>query len=222
MTMTRPLFLQVTSSHPAYLGMVMDHGVRHQAYCKKWDYDFLIETPKQMDGPWTRLESILKHLRRGVHSHVFCLDADVFIADFSHDLREMTPSWAYTAFTIHPYPWGHQGVFHLQCGGYSFRTCLASIAFVERILKGRQFFPDDQTIVNQLMIGPEGDKWQQGLRVLPCEWNQTIQNCDFKTHPPIIAAFHGTQALDGNSSPEFRRELMRKVALDYPYKKEGA
>ena len=68
MTMTRPLFLQVTSSHPAYLGMVMDHGVRHQAYCKKWDYDFLIETPKQMDGPWRNSCS----LNVGSINSVFC------------------------------------------------------------------------------------------------------------------------------------------------------
>jgi len=220
--MPSPLFLQAVSGDADHLGMASDHKERHLAYCKKWGYEYeLVVDLALAEGPWRRIEIILDRLKSGKFSHVFCMDSDVFMADFSRDLRETLPDWAYYAATIHPYPWREQMVFHVQCGGFYLRSCDRSILFLENVLLHRDAFQDDQGAVNFLLIRAPHLNCQNGFNILPCEWNQTIQDCDFRFHPPIVAAFHGTPDSKGNCGSAFRRSLMKEAAKWYPYEQSS-
>jgi hypothetical protein len=206
-----PLFLTLGMDEH-YGGMVRDHEPRHRAYCDRWGYEYAAVTAPPVGGvnSWTRHEHILRAMKSGRYSHVFSVDADAFVADLGRDMRETLPPWAWLAMTVHPYHWKSWEPFHLQAGMFYFRTCPESIAFLETMLSRRQHFPDDQLAVNFLMIqGAEAVHWQQGLRILPYQWNCTLH--DMK-NDPIVAAFHG------HLGAAARRVEMRAAAERYPWR----
>jgi hypothetical protein len=99
----KPLFLQACSDNPHFKGMIEDHLARHLAYCRKWDYEYLNDGSriKPTWAGWDCMETIRSHMLLGGHSHIFWIDADTFVADFSRDMRETLPTWAFMAATIH-------------------------------------------------------------------------------------------------------------------------
>jgi hypothetical protein len=207
-----PLFLTMGLSGD-YLGMVKDHEARHRAYCDRWGYAYVGITARadgsEMSG-WDRISCILEHMATGSYSHVFWIDADSFVVDFNRDMRETLPSWAWLAMTMHPFPWGSWEPVHLQAGSFYLRSCPDAIAFLREILARRRFFKDEQQAMNFLLVvGKEAVRWQQGLRILPYQWN-----CSLNEHrqDPILAAFHGE--LDGAG----RRALMLKAAERFPWR----
>jgi hypothetical protein len=204
-----PLFLTLGGSG-VFTSMVKDHEARHRAYCSKWGYEYrAITEDVDVTDPWVRLRLILHAMKEDRFSHVFWVDADTFVADFSHDMRKTLPEWAWLGMTIHPYPWRTPEPWHLQSGMFYFRCCPEAVAFLERCLFMIEVVPDDQTAVNWLMVnGPEAVKWQSGLFIIPYRWNNTLhdQVCN-----PIVAAFHGFL------SGEDRRNYMLMKAKDFPF-----
>jgi hypothetical protein len=205
----KPLFLQTSSNNPHYQGMVSDHKERHLAYCEKWGYDYLEDTTHIKTG-WDIMEIIRKHMILGRCSHIFWIDADTFVADFSRDMRETLPSWAFMAATIHPYPWGaNQPVYHINTGIMYFKCNSMAIAFLHTLLSNRDKFSDNQVGINWLLIGgTESNIWQSGFKMLNCEWNNNYHD---QPQRPIVSAHHG------HLDPENRRKLMQEVALRYPF-----
>lgn len=213
--MANPLFLTMGLDEN-YGGMVLDHELRHKTYCKKWDYDYhkslLVDIPIEFDRLF-RIRAILYFMKTENYSHVFWIDADTFVADFSHDMRETLPEWAWLGMAAHPYSWHPKrwiDAIHLQCGIFYFRVCDEAIAFIERIIELKDYAADDQTIINHLLLENqnESDRWQRGFKLLSYRWNNTLHD---QNHSPIIAAFHGYLA------PPERRAHMREVAAKYPY-----
>ena len=214
----RPIFLQVTSEDPEHLGMIRDNLRRHLAYCEKWGYKYEHLIIPDFT-PWKRLRAILDRL--GEYSHVFCMDSDVFVANFNYNMRSTLPDWSFYAATIHPYPWREQRVFHVQCGGFYFRDTRRSSHFIHDVLRYEHTMEDDQSAVNHILLGYPSLNYQDGFNILPCSWNQTVQDCDFETSAPIVAAFHGTPVDIGGGEisyeAKYRRILMRKYAERFPY-----
>jgi hypothetical protein len=209
----QPLFLQTLSRDEAYRGMVTDHEGRHRVYCQMHGYHQEMpevpEVPGDEPGGWWRLDLILQKLRTKRYSHVFWVDADVFVADLSRDMQETTPGDTWLGMTVAPYPWRNGEQWHLQCGMFYFRCCDESIAFLERVMSLRHEFADDQTAINRMLVGSvEASRWQRGLNVLPYHWNNTLHD---QPEDPIVAAFHGHLA------PPARRRYMADVAARYPF-----
>jgi hypothetical protein len=206
----KPLFLSMGLSD-AYRGMVLDHEARHQAYCRKWgmEYKAVLDVPENQRSGWTRLQLIAHFMLTGKYSHIWWIDADSFVADFSRDMRETLPEWAWIGMTIHPFHWKSWEPFHLQAGTFYFRCCPEALEFLQTILARKQYFKDDQSAMNFLLIqGAEAPRWQQGLRILPTPWNSTVLDSPLR---PIVAAFHGV------GTPEQRRAKMIKSASTFPW-----
>lgn len=212
MTGRRPLFLQSISQDPDYAGMVRDQAARHQRYCARHGYAYLaLPNPEITLNGFFRLRMILDQMETGHYSHVWWVDADVFVADLSRDMRETTPAGAWLGMTIHPYPWGPE-VFHLQCGMFYFRCCETAKAFIRRVLSFEHGGEDDQTVINRLMLHDAFSPiWQKGLYILDSAWNNTLHD---QPNRPIVAAFHGYL------NPAARRAEMARVATLYPYSEE--
>ena len=209
MTLRRPLFLQSISQDPDYAGMVRDHARRHQTYCARHGYAYLaLPNPEVTFNGFFRLRMVLEQMQTGLYSHVWWVDADVFVADLSRDMRETTPAGAWLGMTIHPYPWGPE-VFHLQCGMFYFRCTPRAEAFIKQVLAFEFSGEDDQAVINRLMLHDEfSPMWQKGLYILDSAWNNTLHD---QPNRPIVAAFHGYL------SPAERRVEMARVATLYPF-----
>jgi hypothetical protein len=195
-----------------YDDMVRDHEERHRAYCAKWRYQYLAEDPAEaVRDRFGRIDFLLNHLRSGHYEYVFWIDADTLVADFSHDMRETLPEWAWLALTIHPYP-SREDVIHFQTGTMYARSCEESIRFFERVLALRQAHPDDsewndQEAMNALFYTES--RWQRGLHIVSHRWNNNLH--DQPRGREIVAAWHG--ACDA----EERRMRMLEFARERPY-----
>ena len=215
----KPLFLTMGMSNN-FDGMVLDHQKRHIAYCKKWEYEYKgitsQEIPIEYDR-YFRIRAILYFMKSKLYSHIFWIDADTFVANFSYDMRDTLPGWSWLGMTAHPYKWppnnGYIDSIHLQCGIFYFRVCEESIAFLEKVLELGNLYEEDQSIINYLLLEntEESNRWQKGFKLLSYRWNNTLHD---QNNNPIIAAFHG------HLSPQARRFHMNEVAAKYPYSEE--
>lgn len=215
----KPLFLQTHSTNPHFEGMVLDHKERHQAYCDKWAYEYLIDgSLLDLDHPLTwqdQIKVVAKHLCSGKWSHVFWIDADTFVADFTRDMRETTPGWCFLACTLHPHSWTElQPVVGVNAGITYWRTSDMATRFITRLLDRYGNLRDNQIGMNLMLFGdPEESRfWQQGYRMLNNEWNNNMH--DQPSPHPIVCAFHGCL------EPNERRILMQNIAKKYPVPEE--
>ena len=212
MVKMKPLFLQVSSANPHYQGMVTDHKARHLAYCKKWGYDYFEDSShlKPEWSGWDCMEVIRSHMVLGCHTHIFWIDADTFVADFSRDMRETLPHWSFMAATIHPFPWTDtQPVFHINTGVMYFSCNSMAVEFLHVLLSRKDEFKDNQVGINWMLIGgPESARWQRGFRALNCEWNNSYEGMPQR---PIVSAYHGFK------DPDERRKVMLEVSEKYPF-----
>jgi hypothetical protein len=155
--MQQPLFLTMGMSN-SFDDMVLDHQKRHLSYCKKWGYEYKgitsQEIPIEYDS-YFRLRAILYFMKTDLYSHVFWVDADTFVADFSYNMKDTLPGLAWLGMTAHPYSWPPNGfidAIHLQSGMFYFRVCEESIAFLEQVLELSTICQEDQSAINHLLL----------------------------------------------------------------------
>jgi hypothetical protein len=205
----KPLFLQVSSNSPDHQGMVDDHKARHLEYCKRHDYVY-IEDPHPIATGWDIMERIKSHMDTGNYSHIFWIDADTFVADLGVDMRDTLGDSQYLALTIHPYPWGNgQPVFHANTGIMYWRCCEKAQAFLNDLLDYRERYGDNQIGINWMLFGSEDSVfWQDGFRVLNCQWNNNVFE---QPVCPVVAAFHGYE------TAWVRRRFMSNISQIYPW-----
>jgi len=205
-----PLFL-TAGLDDAYTGMMRDHEPRHRAYCTKYGYEYLAatrETINAKDG-WFRIDLILRALRSDKYSHIFWIDSDAFVADFSVDLRSALPPFAWLGIRVVNCPWAGEswhwqtGVFYIRCGEEALR-------YFESV-RSLEMGSDQDAMMNLLLDAPET---QSGLVTLRAQWN-VVPHLDSGNVRPIVYGFHGAGA-----NPAQRRVMMRTYAEKYPYEEK--
>jgi Nucleotide-diphospho-sugar transferase len=205
--LAKPAFLTFSSDDASYKGMVSDTRDRHLAYCERHGYEYIYrEIPNDPRIAWRRIEMILQCLNEG-YTHVFNIDADTMVVDFSRDLRDALPDWSFLAMTIHPYPM-EKTIWHFQAGLFFVRNCDKARSFFEMVLAKDGQEPHDQAAINAILLDEYG--WQQGLNILTHHWNASVHNQP--QEGAIIAAWHGA------ASPPERRAWMQRYAQANPYK----
>jgi hypothetical protein len=195
-----PLLLQVTNRGP-YADMVHLASDTHEAYCKRWGFDYGAVI---VDGPmYPEYSECLDETRKALADHelVCAMDADCIVSATDIDLRAALPPWAWLGLVVHPAPFEDMAEpWHLNVGAQYWRSCPESFAFIDAVIDMREPGLSDQVFVNRLMLA--GD-WQQGLCLLPSVWNLNMHDEKNKDLSPIVAAWHGYR------TPKERYETMR-------------
>jgi hypothetical protein len=203
-----PLFIQIFDDNEHCVGMVADNEERHRAYCAKWGYEYRAH---QVTAPvnlyWFRIEVVAEYMKTGRYSHIFQIDTDAMVVDFSHDMRETLPDDAFLGLAIHPIPHDGREVWHFNAGCFYIQcTPLADLFFAE-VLSYKDVAPHDQGVMNEMLM----TRWeyQSKFNVLSRVWNNSVH--DQPNDNMIVAAWHGA------SDHKERRAWMAETAEEYPY-----
>lgn len=208
--MHNAIILQQCFSSGEFVDMQRLTMMRHSAYARAYEMDYWLimgDYPQEIYfGGWGKIQLILDALNQG-YKHVFWIDSDAAIMDFSTDLRDALRPGGRVGAVEHNAGWFKAQDIppHLNVGVMYFNLSDITKAFCTEWLHR---YPGDrrwleQGAFNDLIKEPA---WRDAVVKLDARWNATVNVNEVGN--PVVKGWHGVMPW-GKRTDLMRAELSK-------------